>query len=56
MMVEEAIMSLVSQTLMAAEEFPNQIKRRLPDAANVSTECAPPHRGERLRANGFGNT
>ena len=31
------------------------ISRRLPDAANVSTERAPPHRGERLRADGFGD-
>ena len=55
MMVEEAIMPVGSQTFMAAEEIPDQIKRRLPDAANVSTKCAPPHCGERLCANSFSN-
>src|SRR3989441_5655442 len=55
MMVEEAIMPVGSQAFMAAEELPDEIKRRLPDAANVSTERAPPHRGERLRADGFGD-
>jgi hypothetical protein len=53
MMVEEAIMAVGSQAFMAAKELPDEIKRRLPDAANVSTERAPPHRGERLRADGF---
>jgi hypothetical protein len=53
MMVKEAIMPLGSQPFMAAEELPDEIKRRLPDAANVSTQRAPPHRGERLRADGF---
>src|SRR5262249_11811389 len=43
------------QAFMAAEELPDEIKRRLPDAANVSTERAPPRRGERLRADGFGD-
>jgi hypothetical protein len=55
MMVEEAIMPVSSQAFMAAKELPNEIKRRLPDAANVSTERAPPHCGERLRADGFGD-
>src|SRR5262252_1966380 len=55
MMVEEAIMPVGSQAFMAAEELPDEIKRRLPDAANVSTERSPPHRGERLRADGFGD-
>src|SRR5438046_10480593 len=40
---------------MAAEELPDEIKRRLPDAANVSTVRAPPHHGEQLRADGFGD-
>jgi hypothetical protein len=53
MMVEEAIMPVDSQALMATEELPDEIKRWLPDAANVSTERAPPHRGERLCADGF---
>jgi hypothetical protein len=53
MMVEEAIMPVGSQPFMAAKELPDEIERRLPDAANVSTERAPPHRGERLGANGF---
>src|SRR5262245_14088817 len=55
MMVEEAIMPIDSQAFMAAEKLPDEIKRRLPDAANVSTERAPPHRGERLRADRFGD-
>jgi hypothetical protein len=55
MMIEEAIMSVGSQAFMATEELPNEIKRRLPDAANVSAESAPPHRGERPRADGFGD-
>jgi hypothetical protein len=55
MMVKEAIMPVGSQVFMAAEELPDEIKRRLPDAANVATERAPPHCGERLRAHGFGN-
>jgi hypothetical protein len=53
MMVEEAIMRVGSQAFMAAKELPDEIERRLPDAANVSTERAPPHRGERLGADGF---
>ncbi len=53
MMVEEAIVAISSQTFMSAEEIPNEIKRRPPDAANVSTESPPPHRGEGLHANGF---
>src|SRR5215510_2502005 len=55
MMVEEAIMPVGSQAFMAAEELPDEIKRRLPDAADVSTERSPPHRGERLRADSFGD-
>ena len=55
MMVEEAIMPAGSQAFMVAEELPDEIKRRLPDAANVSTERTPPHCGERLRADGFGD-
>src|SRR5262245_42568672 len=55
MMVEEAIMPVGSQAFMAAEDLPDEIKRRLPDAANVSTERAPPNRGERLGADGFGD-
>jgi hypothetical protein len=53
MMIEEAIMPVGSQAFMAAKELPDEIKRRLPDAANVSTERAPSHRGERLGADGF---
>ena len=37
MMVEEAIMAVGSQAFMAAEELPDEIKCRLPNAANVST-------------------
>jgi len=55
MMVKEAIMAVGSQSFMAAKELPDEIKRRLPDAANVSTERTPPHRGERLCADGFGD-
>jgi hypothetical protein len=55
MMVEEAIMPVGSQAFMAAEELPDEIKRWLPDAANVSTVRSPPHRGERLRTDGFGD-
>ena len=55
MMVEEAIMPVGSKAFMAPEELPDEVKRRLPDAANVSTERAPPHRGKRLCAEGFGN-
>jgi hypothetical protein len=55
MVVDEAIMAVASQVLMAADKLPNEIKRRLPDAANVSTERAPPHCGEWLRADGFGH-
>jgi hypothetical protein len=53
MMVEEAIMPVGSQAFMAAEELPDEIKRRLPDTANVSTERSPSHRDKRLRADGF---
>jgi hypothetical protein len=55
MMVEEAVMPVGSQAFMAAEELPDEIKRRLPDAADVSTERSPPHRGKRLRADCFGD-
>ncbi len=55
MMVKKAIMAVGSQVFMAAEELPDEIKRRLPDAADVSTEPAPSHRRERLRADGFGD-
>jgi hypothetical protein len=55
MMVEEAIVAVGSQAFMSPEELPDEIKGRLPDAANVSTERAPPHRGERPCADGFGD-
>jgi hypothetical protein len=55
MTIDEAIMSVGSQAFMAAEKLPDQIKRRLPDAANVSTERASPDRSERLRADGLGD-
>jgi hypothetical protein len=55
MMVEEAIMPVGSQAFMVAEELPDEIKCRLPDAAYVSTERAPADRGERLRADRFGD-
>jgi hypothetical protein len=55
MMIEEAIMAVGSQAFMTAEELPDEIKRRFPDAANVSTKRAPPHCGERLRTDGFGD-
>ena len=45
-MVEEAIVPTFSQVLMAAEELPDEIKRRLPGAANVPNRHAPVHRGE----------
>jgi hypothetical protein len=48
MMVEEAIMPVGSQPFMAAEEFPDEIKRRLPDAANVSNERTTSDGGEWL--------
>jgi len=41
------------QALVSSEELPDEIKSRLPGAANVSREHASPHRGERLRADGF---
>src|SRR5262249_58767782 len=50
MMVEEAIIPVGSQAFIATQELPDEIKCRLPDAANVSRGRAPTHRSERLRA------
>jgi hypothetical protein len=55
MMIDEAIVPADTQAFMAAEELPDEIKCRLPDATNVSTKRAPSHRGERLRADSFGD-
>lgn len=52
-MVEEAIMPVDAQALVASEKFPDEIQSRLPRARDVSHPHTPPHRGERLRAYGL---
>jgi len=54
-MIEEAVVTVASQTIMATEKLPHQIKRRLPGAPNVSDEHAPPYCREGLRIYGFGD-
>jgi hypothetical protein len=54
-MIDKAIVSVDAQAFVAAEELPNEIKRRFPDATNISTERASPDRSERLRADGPSN-
>ena len=53
MMVEKTIMSAGPQIIVTTEELPNEIKRRLPSAAYVSAENAPPYGSEGLRRDDF---
>src|SRR5262245_64000825 len=55
MMVQETIMPAGSQALMATQKLPDEIKRRLPRAPNVSDAHATPHRGEGLRTDDPGD-
>src|SRR3954468_12095091 len=47
MLIEKTIMPAGRQAVRATEELPNEIKRRLPGPANVSTEHVASHGGER---------
>lgn len=53
--VEEAIMTVGAQALMAAEALPDKIKRRLPYSPDVANAQAASHCGERLRHDVFGD-
>jgi hypothetical protein len=53
MMVEKTIMPAGPQVFVAADEFPNEIKRRLPGSTDVPAQHASSYRSERLGADGF---
>jgi hypothetical protein len=54
-MVKEAIMTIDPQTFIAAEKFPDKIKRRLPCSADVPNAQAALYCGERLPNDPFGD-
>jgi hypothetical protein len=51
MMVQKTIMPVGSQTLVATQKLPDEIKCRLPCAPNVSGEYAASHGSKMLRTN-----
>jgi len=53
MMVEKTIMPAGPQLVVTTKELPNKIQRRLPSAAYVADENAPPYGGEGLRRDDF---